>query len=193
MVSEENNTEGQAPQKGVTRRYFVKGAGLIAGGAVALGGVTFLESCASTTTPATTSPTTTTTTPPPTTQQSIPAATNVYQFFNAVEAATIQAAFGQLIPGTAADPGAVQAQADVYIDHALMGAYANLQQTYKRGIVAMNAYSQAQFSNTFASLTSTQQISVLTDMQNGAAATATYFYFPTATQFFSLLLTHVNE
>ena len=74
-----------------------------------------------------------------------------------------------------------------------MGAYANLQQTYKRGIVAMNAYSQAQFSNTFASLTSTQQISVLTDMQNGAAATATYFYFPTATQFFSLLLTHVNE
>ena len=79
-------------KKGISRRDYVK----IAGGTAAFIGLTLAESCSGATSPTQSQ---TQTTPPPTTQATIPAASEVYQFFNAVEAATIQAAFGQLIPG----------------------------------------------------------------------------------------------
>ncbi|APV43759.1 gluconate 2-dehydrogenase gamma chain [Dehalogenimonas formicexedens] len=169
---------------GVSRRYFVKGAGIIAGG-FAVGSMALAQACTSN------SPTTTppgTTTPPPTT--TTPPVVETFLFFNAVEAATVKAAFGRLLPGSASDPGAVEAGAHIYVDRALNGAYANLGMAYHRGLTAMNAYSQSKFTKNFGDLTTTQQDSVLTDMQGG---TATGFYAPGSGEFFSLLLKHMTE
>jgi gluconate 2-dehydrogenase gamma chain len=184
---EETKIETAVENAGVSRRYFVKGAGLIAGG-FAVGSMALVQACTTknpTTTGTTTAPPTTT--PPPTTA---PAPAETYVFFNSIEAATIKAAFGRLIPGTQQDPGAVEAAAHIYIDRALNGAYANLQQAYKRGIVSVNAYAQALNSKNFGDLTSAQQDAILTDMQSGKA---TGFYAPGATEFFNLLLKHVGE
>ena len=153
------NTEGQqGKRESLSRRDFIRGASLVAGG-LAIGSV-------------------------------IPATPEVFLFFNSVEAAAIKAAFGRLIPGDTQDPGAIEAKAYIYIDRALTGYYQSLQQSYKRGIAAMNAYAESQYSASFSQLTASQQDSVLNDMQ---ADTATGFYAPGASQFFGMLLKHVGE
>jgi gluconate 2-dehydrogenase gamma chain len=160
---------------GLSRRDFLKNAGLIVGGA-AVSSVAFLNACNSsnTTTAATTST----------------GASDIFLFFSPPETATIKAAFGRLFPGSAADPGAIEAKAYIYLDRALMGAYAGLQETYRNGLAAMDAYSQGQFKANFVNLTATQMDSVLTDMQSGKAAG---FTFPAAAAFFGLLMKHVGE
>jgi gluconate 2-dehydrogenase gamma chain len=169
----------------ITRRHFVKGTGIIVAG-TAVSSIAILDACATDTSDGgdnnngggngTGDGTTT-----------IP---DVFLFFNAAEAETIKSAFGRLIPGDTQDPGAVEAKAYVYLDRALLGYYQNLQQSYKRGIAAMDSYSQSQYSNDFASLSESQQDAVLSSMQDGSA---TGFYAPGASQFFSMLLKHVGE
>ncbi|PPD59118.1 gluconate 2-dehydrogenase subunit 3 family protein [Dehalogenimonas etheniformans] len=186
---QETTIEPTKENLGVSRRYFVKGAGIIAGG-FAIGSMALVQACTSnnpTTTPTGTTTAPPTTTPPPTTA---PPVVETYLFFSAVEAATIKAAFGRLLPGSASDPGAVEATAHIYLDRALNGAYANLGVNYHRGITAMNAYCQTKFSKNFGDLTAAQQDTVLTDMQGG---TATGFYAPGAAEFFGLLLKHMTE
>jgi gluconate 2-dehydrogenase gamma chain len=175
-------------KKTLTRRDFLKaGAATITVAAVA--GV---AACTTTTTATSTKTTTMTTTPPvsPTTTPSGAAPAEVYMFFNQSEAAAVKAIFGRLIPGDSSDPGAVQAGAHVYIDHALAGFYFSQQQTYRRGLAAVDAYSQTKYKNVFAALTTTQQDAVLTDMQSGAA---TGFYGPSPAVFFGALLQHCRE
>jgi gluconate 2-dehydrogenase gamma chain len=159
---------------GFSRRDFLKNAGLIVGGA-AVSSVVFLNACKSSTT---------------TTSVASNTASDVFLFFSPPETATIKAAFGRLFPGSAADPGAIEAKAYIYIDRALMGAYASLQESYRNGLASMDTYSQGQFKANFSNLTSTQMDSVLTDMQS---AKATGFAFPTAAAFFGLLMKHVGE
>lgn len=126
--------------------------------------------------------TATTTTPPPSPE--------VYMFFNQGEAAIVKAACARLIPGSVSDPGAAEAGAHVYIDHALAGYYISQQETYRRGLAAMEAYSKSKSNAGFATLTAAQQDQVLTDMQNGAT---TGFYAPTDKQFLSTLIQHTRE
>jgi len=176
-------------KKGISRRDFIK-VGAAAGTAVVVAACTpkIATTSPGATTSTTPKPTTTTppTTPPPTTTPSA----ETYMFFNATEAATIKAVFGRLIPGTAQDPGAVQAGAHVYIDHALAGPYTAQRETYRRGIASINAYSQSKNKQDFAGLSAAQQDAILTDMQTGAA---TGFYAPAAAAFFTTLVGHVRE
>jgi gluconate 2-dehydrogenase gamma chain len=186
----DNSTIEEVVEKKLSRRDFLKaGAATLTVAAVA--GVT---ACTTTTT-ATSTPTKTTTmtTTLPPTSSTTPAASasaEAYMFFNQAEAASIKAIFGRLIPGDSSDPGAVEAGAHIYLDHALAGFYFTLQQTYRRGLAAVDAYSQTKYKNGFASLTSTQQDAVLADMEKGSA---TGFYGPSATEFFSTLVKHVRE
>lgn len=113
-----------------------------------------------------------------------------YTFFNPVEASTIKAVMGRLLPGNAQDPGAVEAGAHIYLDKALAGPYFLQQMSYRRGIAAMNDYCQAKYKKNFAELTADQQDGILTDMQKG---TATGFYGPTAPAFFLTLVQHMKE
>jgi gluconate 2-dehydrogenase gamma chain len=189
---EEKSLWEHVKSSGIPRRKFLML--LAAGGAGAV-----LASCTSTTTltstltnTATTTVTTTTTAPPSTTTTTVPTpiSPDTFMFFSAPEAATLMAAFGRLIPGNAQDPGAIEAGAHIYIDRALLGYYQNLQQPYRRGLAALNAYSQSQYSAKFSDLSSSQQDSVLTDMQSGKARG---FYAPGAAEFFGMMLKHVDE
>ena len=111
-------------------------------------------------------------------------------FFSKQDMETIEAIFGRLIPGDADDPGAVEAEAHIYLDHALAGFYQDKKVTYRRGLAALNAYSHQKFNKAFAELDNDQQDSVLTDMEAG---TATGFDSPSAQAFFQLLFQHVRE
>ena len=121
--------------------------------------------------------------------QSTPAE-DVFVTFSAVEAETVKAACGRLIPGNAQDPGAIEAGAYIYIDRTLAGYNSSLLETYRRGIIAMNAYSQSRYSGMFSELSASQQDAVLSDMQSNQA---TGFYAPGAAQFFGMLLNHTFE
>lgn len=184
------NQGGAANRKkpgGFSRRQFLK-----AGAATAA--LATLAACKAAPTPAPTrAPTavpapTTAPTAIPTPTPAPPA--EVYTFFNPREAATVKAIFSRLLPGSPQDPGAVEAGAHIYIDRALSGAYSSQQQTYRRGLAAMDTYSLGQFNKNFASLNAPQQDSVLADMQQGKA---TGFYAPDAAPFFSTLIQHMRE
>ena len=102
----------------------------------------------------------------------------------------IKAIFARLIPGSTEDPGAVEAGAHVYIDRALAGRYYSQRTPYRRGLAAVEAYSQSKHQKAFVELENTQQDSLLTDMENG---TATGFNSPGTTEFFIMLFHHVRE
>jgi len=155
---------------GLTRRHFIKGTAIIAGG-VAISSIALLDAC-----------TKDDTSPPPETETFI--------FFNMKEAETVKAVVSRLIPGSAQDPGAAEAKAHIYIDHALAGTYASQQTNYRRGLGFMDAYSQSRFAKRFAELTAEQQDTILADMQSSAA---TGFYAPAAAQFFATLFQHTRE
>lgn len=83
------------------------------------------------------------------------------------------------------DPGALKGGAHTH------GIYfLGLQQTYRRGIASINAYSQSKHQSDFANLSAGQQDGILADMQRG---TATGFLGPSPQQFFSLLAQHTRE
>jgi gluconate 2-dehydrogenase gamma chain len=168
----------QTRDSGVSRRKF-----LILMGST--GAVAALAACTPKTTTINSTQTSTTTV----TNTSAPAK-DTYMFFNQSEAVTIQSICGRIIPSAAGDPGAIEAKAYIYIDHALAGYYSSQQQTYRRGLAAMDAYSQSKYQQNFSALTGAQQDSVLTDMQTG---TATGFSGPDAVPFFNTLLQHVRE
>lgn len=111
-------------------------------------------------------------------------------FFSKSDNALVKAIFGRLIPGSPEDPGAVEAGAHVYIDHALAGYYRSQGTTYRRGLTAVNSYSRSKYQKDFVELKSSEQDSVLTDMQKGAA---TGFDSPGAAEFFNTLFLHVRE
>ncbi len=170
-------------QKGLSRRDFLK-IGAAAGALVAL------ESCTKAPAPTTIVTTTVTQTSPPPSTTAAPTVADVYTFFNASEAAIVKAVFGQIIPGTAQDPGAVEAAAHIYIDRALGGFYHAQQTMYRRGLAAIDTYSQSKFKRNFVDLTSADQITVLSDMQSGAA---TGFYAPDSKSFLGTLIQHCRE
>jgi hypothetical protein len=60
-------------------------------------------------------------------------------FFNSDDAATIAAFTERLMPGASGKPGARDAGVLNYIDLALAGAYADLQDFYRRGLAALDA------------------------------------------------------
>lgn len=135
--------------KKVSRREFLKAAGITAGGATVAGvlsacsggtttilntttktatttatttGITTVTSPVTTTVTTTTPVTTTVTAPPTTTSPASPRDTTNYVFFGPPAAATMIAIFDRLIPGDASDPGAVDAGAVIYTDRVLQQA-----------------------------------------------------------------------
>jgi len=111
-------------------------------------------------------------------------------FFNAQEAATIAAFAERLMPGAPGKPGARDAAVLNYIDLALSGAYAELQDFYRRGLAQLDAYCRATYTETFARLDASRQDAVITALEQGKA---TGFTWPTAQAFFETVRTHTIE
>ena len=111
-------------------------------------------------------------------------------FFNAQDAASIAAFAERLMPGAADKPGAGDAGVLNYIDLALAGAYAELQDFYRRGLAQLDAYCRRTYNEPFVRLDGRQQDAVITVLEQGKAAG---FTWPTAQEFFNTVRTHTIE
>jgi gluconate 2-dehydrogenase gamma chain len=111
-------------------------------------------------------------------------------FFNDENAATVAAFAERLMPGAPGKPGALDAGVLNYIDLALAGAYADLQDFYRRGLASLDAYCQKTQKAPFTRLSAAQQDEVLTALDTGKA---TDFTWPTAQAFFNTMRVHTIE
>jgi gluconate 2-dehydrogenase gamma chain len=111
-------------------------------------------------------------------------------FFNHDDAATIAAFTERLMPGAPGKPGANDAGVLNYIDLALSGAYADLQDFYRRGLAQLDAYCHKIHNGPFQRLSPAQQDEVIAALEESRA---TGFNWPTARDFFNTLYTHTME
>jgi gluconate 2-dehydrogenase gamma chain len=119
-----------------------------------------------------------------------PSASEHGAFFNHADAATIAAFTERLMPSAPDKPGARDADVLNYIDLALSGAYAELQDFYRRGLAQLDAYCRSAHKDPFVMLNPEQQDEVITSLEEGKA---TGFTWPTAREFFNTLRTHTME
>ena len=132
-----------------------------------------------------------------TTQGAEPAADHTHDnggklgaFLNQDDSAAIDAFTERLMPGAPGQPGARDAGVLNYIDLALAGAYAELQDFYRRGCAALEGHCRKTYSKSFAQLTAAEQDAVITAMIEGKASS---FTWPTSQAFFNTLRTHTME
>ena len=111
-------------------------------------------------------------------------------FFNHDDANTIAAFTERLMPGSPDMPGASEAGVLNYIDLALSGAYADLQDFYRRGLAQLDAYCRKTYNGPFQRLSAAQQDEVIAALEEGKA---TGFTWPTAMEFFNTIRTHTME
>jgi gluconate 2-dehydrogenase gamma chain len=111
-------------------------------------------------------------------------------FFNHTEAATVAAFTERLMPSAPGKPGARDADVLNYMDLALSGAYADLQDFYRRGLASLEAYCRSLHNEPFVRLTEAQQDEVIAALEEGKA---TGFAWPTSKEFFHTVRTHTME
>ncbi|HWZ54801.1 MAG TPA: gluconate 2-dehydrogenase subunit 3 family protein [Verrucomicrobiae bacterium] len=111
-------------------------------------------------------------------------------FFNHADAATIAAFTERIMPSEPGKPGARDADVLNYIDLALAGAYAELQDFYRRGIASLDAHCRATYKESFIHLAAEKQDEVIAALEEGKASEFTY---PTAREFFVTLRVHTME
>ena len=111
-------------------------------------------------------------------------------FFNHDEAATITAFAERLMPGAPGKPGARQAGVLHYMDLALAGAYAELQDFYRRGLAQLDRYCRHAYGGPFVRLSAARQDEVIAALEEGKASE---FTWPTAQGFFNTVRTHTME
>ena len=111
-------------------------------------------------------------------------------FLNHDQAATILAFTERLMPGAPGKPGARDAGVLNYIDLALAGAYADLQDFYRRGLAQLDAYCRKSYNEPFVRLSAARQDEVITALEEGKAGG---FTWPTAQEFFNTIRTHTME
>jgi len=111
-------------------------------------------------------------------------------FFNDDDAVTVAALTERLMPGETDKPGARDAGVIDYIDLALAGAYSDLQDFYRRGLAALDAYCHNAYKQSFAQLDAARQDAVITALEQGKA---TGFTWPSSQAFFNTLRTHTME
>jgi gluconate 2-dehydrogenase gamma chain len=111
-------------------------------------------------------------------------------FFNHDDAAAIAAFTERLMPGAPDKPGARDSGVLNYIDLALSGAYADLQDFYRRGLAQLNAFCQKIHKEPFVRLDAARQDEVIAALEEGKA---TGFTWPAAQEFFNTIRTHTME
>ena len=111
-------------------------------------------------------------------------------FFNDTDAETVTAFTERLMPGATGKPGARDAGVLNYIDLALAGAYADLQDFYRRGLAQLDVYCSKTYGGPFARLAPAQQDEVIKALEENKAGE---FTWPTAQAFFNTIRTHTME
>lgn len=111
-------------------------------------------------------------------------------FFNYEDAATVAAFTERIMPSAPGKAGAGDANVLNYIDLALAGAYADLQDFYRRGLAQLDAHCRKNYNAPFARLDAARQDEVISALEQGKAAE---FTWPTAQAFFETVRTHTME
>jgi gluconate 2-dehydrogenase gamma chain len=111
-------------------------------------------------------------------------------FFNSEDAATVSAIAERLVPGAPGKPGARDADVLNYIDLALSGAYADLQDFYRRGLACLDAHCRKAYKEPFRRLSAAQQDEVIAMLEQGKASESSW---PSAVAFFNTVRTHTME
>ena len=111
-------------------------------------------------------------------------------FFNHADAATIAAFTERIMPSELGKPGARDAVVLNYIDLALAGAYAELQDFYRRGLASLEAHCRATYKESFVHLAPEKQDEVIAALEESKVSEFTY---PTAREFFVTLRIHTME
>jgi gluconate 2-dehydrogenase gamma chain len=111
-------------------------------------------------------------------------------FFNDDDARTIAAFTERLMPGAPGKPGATDASVLNYIDLALAGAYADMQDFYRRGIIQLDAHCVAAYGKPFRYINTAQQDEAIVALEHGKT---TAFTWPTAQAFFNAVHKHTME
>lgn len=94
------------------------------------------------------------------------------------------------MPGAPGKPGARDAGVPNYIDLALAGAYADLQDFYRSGLAQLEAYCRKTYNQPFVRLDDARQDEVIAALEAGKA---TGFTWPAAQEFFNTVRTHTIE
>jgi gluconate 2-dehydrogenase gamma chain len=89
------------------------------------------------------------------------------RFFTPQQFQTVEAIAERIWPATEGSPGAIEAGAVHYIDHALAGPYASFQLAYRDGLLALDEVSQAQHTALYRNLTPEQQDALLAGIDAG--------------------------
>jgi hypothetical protein len=111
-------------------------------------------------------------------------------FFNYEQAATVAAFTERLMPGAPGKPGASDAGVVNYIDLALAGAYADLQDFYRAGLAQLDAHCRKAYNESFVQLDASRQDAVIAAIEQGKAAE---FTWPRGPEFFNVIRTHTME
>jgi gluconate 2-dehydrogenase gamma chain len=111
-------------------------------------------------------------------------------FFNEDDAATVAAFAERLMPGAQGKPGARDANVLNYIDLALAGAYAELQDFYRKGLEQLDAHVRDTYGAPFRELSPQQQDKTIAALERGEASG---FSWPSAKAFFDTVRTHTLE
>lgn len=98
-----------------------------------------------------------------------------------------------LVPSDDLGPGATEARAVRYIDRALGGALADQRRAYMVGLAALERYARQTRGGAFLSLSETQQISLLIDVETGTATGANVGFEGSSAAFFTLMRGHVMQ
>jgi len=107
----------------------------------------------------------------------------------AMEMQLLDAVVARLIPTDANGPGAIEAMASNYIDHALGNALASSKPAYSAGLAALDRYARSSRGAPFTQLSPTDQDSVLIDVETGAATGFT----GSSAAFFAMMLNHTHQ
>ena len=111
-------------------------------------------------------------------------------FFNDADAETVAVFTERQMLGAPGKPGARDAGVLNYIDLALAGAYADLQDFYRRALAQLDAYCRKTYGEPFVRLPAERQDEVIAALEAGKAGE---FGWPTAQAFFNTMRTHTME
>ena len=110
----------------------------------------------------------------------------------AAETDVLEAIVARLIPSDANGPGAMEARATDYIDRALGGALASQRDAYRVGLEALDRYVRSSRGKPFTELSTTDQDSVLIDVESGTVTPGSGFTGSSAV-FFSMVRAHTLQ
>ena len=112
-------------------------------------------------------------------------------FFTPREAQTVEAMMARLFPSDDLGPGAIEARAVVYLDHALAGAERDLQPRYRAALKTLDSLARARTGNSFSECGAATQDHLLADLE---ADRAPEFGEPgAAPAFFEMVRGHTLE